>query len=374
MLNFRTAGESHGKALIALIEGVPAGLKLDVDEINAELARRQKGYGRGGRMLIEQDRAEILSGIRRGVTLGSPVTILIPNKDERIDSAPDVMVPRPGHADLAGALKYGTRDARDILERASARETAARVAAGSVAKQILARFNTRVFGHVISIGRAFCDCRALGSGDIAAIHASDVSCPDKKAAIRMRAEIDAAAKRKDTIGGVFELIAENVPPGLGSHVQWDSKLDGRIARALLSIQAVKGVEFGAGFASALIPGSRLHDAISKSGKKIVRGSNNAGGIEGGMSNGSDIIVRAAMKPIATLYSPLESVNLVTGKKSPASVERSDICAVPAACVVGEAALAFELARALLEKTGGDSIRECERNLNGYLKQIESLIG
>ena len=373
MLNFRTAGESHGKALIALIEGVPAGLKLDLDLINLELAGRQKGYGRGGRMLIEKDRAEALSGLRKGVTLGSPITLLIPNKDERIDSAPEVRVPRPGHADFAGALKYGTRDARDILERASARETAARVAAGAVAKQLLARFNVTVFGYVISIGRAFCDCR-FDISDISAIRASDVSCPDRKAAKMMRAEIDAAAKRKDTVGGVFELIAKNVPPGLGSHVQWDARLDGKIARAILSIQAIKGVEFGAGFASALIPGSRLHDPIRKSGKKMVRGSNNAGGIEGGMSNGSDIIVRAAMKPIATLYSPLESVNLVTGKKSPASVERSDICAVPAACAVGEAALAFELARALLEKTGGDSMREVERNLAGYLKQAAAMLG
>ncbi len=367
MLNFRTAGESHGKALIALIEGIPAGLKLDLDQINSELAERQKGYGRGGRMLIEKDRVEALSGLRKGITLGSPITLMIPNKDERIDTAPEVRVPRPGHADLAGALKYGTRDARDILERASARETAARVAAGAVARQLLSRFGITVFGYVISIGRVFCDCR-LNVSDIPAIRASDLSCPDKKAAKMMRAEIDAAAKRKDTVGGVFELIAKNVPPGLGSHVQWDLKLDGKIARSILSIQAIKGVEFGAGFASALIPGSRLHDSIVKSGKRIVRGSNNCGGIEGGMSNGSDIVVRAAMKPIATLYSPLKSVDLVTGKQSPASVERSDICAVPAACVVGEAALSFELARALLEKTGGDSIREVERNMNGYLKQ------
>ncbi|MEI7904231.1 MAG: chorismate synthase [Candidatus Firestonebacteria bacterium] len=372
MLSYMTAGESHGKALIALINGVPAGLALSEDFISLQLQERQKGYGRGGRMQIETDSAELISGVRKGITIGSPISILIKNRDFRIDEAPEIYIPRPGHADLAGALKYGHKDIRNVLERASARETAARVAAGAVAKAILSEFGIKVFGYVLSIGSAKTN-RIYALKDIKAISASVVRCPDINAEKKMKQVIDAATANKDTLGGVFEIRAVNVPAGLGSYAQWNTRLDGALAGALMSIQGVKGVEIGAGFRAASLFGSKHHDAILAFSKgKITRKSNNAGGLEGGLSNGSEIVVRAAMKPIATLYNPLASVDLRTKKKAKASIERSDICAVPAACVVGESVVAFELATALLSKCGGDSMAEVKRNFEAYLNAVKAL--
>ena len=408
-LRFLTAGESHGQALTAILEGMPAGLPLPADAIDAELARRQTGYGRGRRMKIEQDRVQILSGCRFGYTLGSPIALQITNRDwknweERMapqatagtegEEGPPgppewerVRSPRPGHADLAGALKYGHRDLRNVLERASARETAARVAVGAIAKVLLRRFGIDVGGHVVRIG----DVEAPGfRGDLEAMRqaaeASEVRCADPEASVRMIGEIERAKAQGDTVGGVFEIIAVGVPPGLGSHVHYDRKLDGRIAGALMSIQAMKGVEFGLGFEAARRFGSEVHDPIGyipypddwspDSPDRLAYGfthhRNNAGGIEGGMSNGEPIVVRVAMKPISTLYTPLPSVSFETKEELPASIERSDYCAVPAAVVVGEAFVAFELARAFLEKFGGDSIAEIDRNYRGYLEQLRSV--
>ncbi|MEA1960988.1 MAG: chorismate synthase [Bacillota bacterium] len=369
MLRYFTAGESHGPALTTIVEGMPAGLKLEPEYIDAQLARRQQGYGRGGRMKIEKDRVEILSGVRNGYTLGSPITFQIRNKDwenwkEYMGASNSdmetrrVSIPRPGHADLAGIGKYGHSDVRNILERASARETAARVAACTVARCLLEHYGIEIMGHVVQIGHVKVEVENLESIKNT-LSGSELLCGDPAAEEAMKKEIDAAREKGDSLGGVFEIIARGVPVGLGSHVQWDRKLDGRIAGAFMSIQAIKGVEIGVGFQAASLPGSKVHDEIFYDENKYVRGSNNAGGIEGGISNGQDIVVRAAMKPIATLYNPLRSVHLGSGESAEAAIERSDICAVPAAAVVGEAVLAFELANAFLEKFGGDSIIEID---------------
>lgn len=408
-LRYLTAGESHGQALTAILEGVPAGLRLVAEEIDQDLARRQQGYGRGRRMKIEQDRAQILSGCRFGYTLGSPITLQITNRDWKnwedkmaphpVDSVPDegvppgapewerVKSPRPGHADLVGALKYGHRDLRNVLERASARETAARVSVGAVAKRILSQYGIRIAGHVVSIGTVQAPSFA-GDLDrlVGAAENSEVRCADDDASQQMIAQIEQAKQKGDTLGGVFELVAIGVPPGLGSYVQYDRKLDGRLAGALMSIQAMKGVEFGMGFEAARRFGSEVHDPIgykpypidwsSSSPDRLGHGfyhhRNNAGGIEGGMSNGEPIVVRVAMKPISTLYTPLASVAFATKEILPASVERSDHCAVPAAVVVGEAVMAIELANAFLEKFGGDSIAEIDRNYRSYLEQLRNV--
>ena len=339
-IRFLTAGESHGKALVAIIEGIPAGLKLDGGFINKELARRMKGPGRGKRMKIENDLAEILSGVRLGKTLGSPITLVIKNKDYKIDTLGAVSFPRPGHADLAGALKFGETDIRNILERASARETAARTASGAVAKVLLGTFGMKFVSRTVTIG----------------------------------GEIEKAKSEGDTLGGIFEVIANGVPPGLGSFTQWRDRLDGNLARAVMSIPGVKGVEIGAGFSQALKRGSIVHDEIvySRKLRRFERLSNNAGGIEGGISNGENIILRAAMKPISTLMKPLMSVNIKTKKPGRAATERADVCVVEAAGVVAEAVVALEIARAFAEKFGGDSIVEMKRNYAEYLKQVKRM--
>jgi chorismate synthase len=391
MLRFLTAGESHGQALVAILEGMPAGLAIDFDEVTAELRRRQTGYGRGHRMAIESDRAQVLSGVRHGLTTGGPIALLIPNKDwenwqrtmavqsEAAADAPGVdrpvvTRPRPGHADLAGVVKYGHSDIRNVLERASARETAARVAVGAVARQLLRQVETEIVSHVVSIGSAslpdplavsFEEARAIR--DDSALH-----CVDEEVERLMIAEIDKAREAGDTMGGSFEVIAHGVPTGLGSHVQWDRKLDGRLGQALMSIQAIKAVGIGRGPAVATLPGSRIHDEIlpgtggrRSSGLSVSRPTNNAGGLEGGITNGEDLRVTAYMKPIATLMKPLRSVDLATMAVSPATVERSDVCAVPAAAVVGEAMVALVLADALSEKFGGDSVEELVANWNAF---------
>jgi chorismate synthase len=388
---FTTAGESHGPALAAVVEGLPAGVPVSAGEIDLELRRRQGGYGRGGRMRIESDRAEILSGVRHGQTLGSPVTLLIRNRDwanwtEAMSPGPvenegddeamrRVYFPRPGHADLVGALKYDRTDARDILERASARETAARVAAGSLAKRLLAETGITVGSHVVSIGGIVAaPVDELPEELNAASDPSPVRCLDPEAEGRMIDAIDAAKRAGDTLGGVVEVVVRGLPAGLGSHVSWDRKVDGRLAGALMSIQAIKGVEIGLGFEAAMRPGSRVHDAIRLDdavgrGGGYGRAGNNAGGLEGGITTGQPLIVRAAMKPISTLMQPLDTVDLRTGERAEAVRERSDVCAVPAAGVVAEAMVAMVLADALLEKVGGDSLAEVRRNLDAYLERI-----
>ncbi|MBA2670905.1 MAG: chorismate synthase [Gemmatimonadetes bacterium] len=392
MFRFVTAGESHGPALLSTIEGVPAGLAVESEYIDAELRRRQGGYGRGGRMRIESDRAEILSGIRHGETLGSPIALLIRNRDwenwtvamaaNRPDPFPDdaasrrVFLPRPGHADLVGVLKYDRTDARDILERASARETAARVAAGAVAKILLAALGVRIGSHVTSLGGIRAAVPDSLPDDLnGAADISPVRCLDPEAEAEMIDAIDAAKRAGDTLGGEFEVVARGLPPGLGSHVSWDRKLDGRLAGAMMSIQAIKGVEIGLGFGAAMIPGSAVHDAIvavqalAPSGG-YGRARNHAGGLEGGMTTGQPLVVRGAMKPISTLMTPLDTVDLRTGERGEAVRERSDVCAVPAAAVVGEAMVAIVLAEAMLEKFGGDSVSEIVRNQTAYLGRLE----
>lgn len=391
-LTFRTAGESHGRGLLALLEGVPAGLPLEVSrDVDPELRRRQGGYGRGRRMQIESDRAEVLSGIRLGETLGSPLALLVWNRDwENWQTAMSPLppeaggnpkalrphyLPRPGHADLVGVLKYDRRDVRDILERASARETAARVACGAVAKRILGIFDIRVESHVVSIGSVTTSQPETLPEDLnATADASPVRCLDAVAAARMMEEIDAAKEAGDTLGGTFEVVARNLPVGLGSHVSWDRKLDGRLAGAMASIPAVKAVDLGAGFEGAHRPGSEVHDPIVRDEGKartggMGRASNRAGGLEGGVTTGEPLVVRGAMKPISTLRKPLPSVDLRDGTAGNAAVERSDVCAVPAAAVVGEAMVALTLADAFLEKFGGDAMSEVARNFEGYLTYL-----
>ena len=397
MLRFETAGESHGECLVATLTGLPAGVPVSLDNVNHELWRRQQGYGRGGRMLIEKDEAEVRSGIRWGETLGSPVALGIENRDwknwtkkmsakaEDRDDKIAVTKPRPGHADLNGVLKYDRADVRDILERASARETVARTAVGSFAKQLLAPFGIRVMGYIRSLGGIAADFGALTFDEIyARSEDSPVRTADQQAEERMIALIEECKKEGNTLGGIFEVVTVGLPPGLGSHTQWDRKLDGRLAQALMSIQAMKGVEIGLGFDMARRRGSQVHDEIFFDPQKMVtegtprivptgfyRGSNNSGGTEGGMTNGAPLIVRVAMKPISTLMSPLQSVDLRSKKPADASVERSDVCAAPAAAVVGESVVAFEVAKAFLEKFGGDSLREIKRNFENYLEQIKN---
>jgi chorismate synthase len=385
MLRYLTAGESHGELLMGIIEGMPSGLLIRVTDIDRDLARRQVGYGRGNRMKIEKDSVKIYTGVRWGRTLGSPIGLVIRNKDWenwRDKMSPDPMFlntanpvtrPRPGHADLPGALKYGATDIRNILERSSARETAMRVAVGSVAKRLLAEFGIEVVSHVLSIGGVFSKVPKASSQEIRKrAEASELRCADHDAEKRMMKRIDQAMAAGDTLGGVFELIITGALVGLGSHVHWDRKLDGRLASALMSIQAIKGVEVGAGFGVANKPGSQVHDEISWSRKEgFYRKTNMAGGIEGGMSNGEDIVLRAVMKPIPTLYKPLRSVDMASKKPFKASIERSDACAVPAAGVVAEAAAAFEIASAMIEKFGGDSIEEMKRNYHGYDRHLKS---
>lgn len=380
MLRYLTAGESHGPALVAVIEGLPAGLALSAAYINTQLARRQSGYGRGARMKIEADVACFLSGVRGGITLGSPVAILIENKDwanwsqvmapeqdARVDQRV-VTRPRPGHADLAGVLKYGHGDIRNVLERSSARETAARVAVGTVARKLLAELGMEIIGHVLQIGGVAAAVDGLGPAELKErVAASGLLCADHRAEREMIAAIDQARHDGDSLGGIFEIRAGGVPPGLGSHVHWDRKLDARLAAALMSIQAVKGVEVGLGFAASARAGSQVQDEIFyEKGRGFYRRTNQAGGIEGGMSNGEEITLRSAMKPIPTLNRPLQSVDLISKKPLAAAVERSDVCAVPAACVVGEAVTAWELACACMEKFGGDSMEELQRHMDSYL--------
>jgi chorismate synthase len=390
MLRFLTAGESHGQALVATLDGCPAGLALDPEAINRQLKRRQGGYGRGRRMAIESDRAEWISGVRHGVTTGAPIALIVRNKDwvnwqqtMYVEPAmpegstgvvkPAVTRPRPGHADLAGAMKYGHEDIRDVLERASARETTMRVAIGGIARQLLSHFGIRIASHVTTIGDvsipagrvvSFAEAEALP--DDGPLH-----CVDAAAEERMKAAIDKAGKAGDTLGGAFEVIVTGLPVGLGSYVQWDRRLDGRLAQALCSIQAIKGCEFGLGFETARRPGSAVHDEIlfdTQAGFK--RTTNNAGGLEGGVTNGQPVIVRAAMKPLSTLRTPLKSVDLATKEAVEAVVERSDVCAVPAAGIVGEAMVAIVLADAFLEKFGGDSLEEVRRNYEAYLGSLK----
>jgi len=384
LLKWTTAGESHGPELVALVEGIPAGLPLLAADIDADLARRQRGYGRGGRMKIETDRVRFVSGVRGGETLGSPIGMILENRDfvnwsTRMDAAPFAETPepltraRPGHADLAGGLKYDRRDLRDVLERASARETAARVAVGGVCRKLLGLLGVEVFAHVVAIGPV----TASPAGDLAAMRdlarASDLACADEEAAARMREAIREAAHAGDTLGGIFEVVAIGVPPGLGSHTQWDRKLDGRLAQALMSIPAIKGVSIGLGFEAAGLPGSEVHDPIGYDATEGVftRPSNRAGGLEGGITNGMPVVCRAAMKPISTLRRALPSVDVRTKEAVSAAFERSDVCAVPAASVIGEAMVAITLAGAMLEKLGGDSLGEVQRNLEGYRAQLRS---
>lgn len=366
-LRYFTAGESHGQCLIGVLDGFPAGLKIDPDAINRDLARRQKGYGRGGRMKIEADQAEILSGMRLGETIGSPIALMVKNRDFKINELPPVTKPRPGHADLAGVIKYDRQDARDILERSSARETTVRVAIGAVCKLLLAEVSVEIVGHIVSLGAVQAKTDGLTFQEIRQrSEASEVRCVDPEAEKKMIEAVDAAKAQGDTLGGVFEIIATGCPVGLGSHVQWDRKLDANIARALMSIQAIKGVETGLGFEAARRFGSQVHDEILPGKEGVLsRASNNAGGFEGGMTNGQPVVVRAAMKPLSTLMKPMRSVDIKTKEEVKATVERSDVCATPAAAVIGEAVVAFELARALLDKFGGDSVSELKRNVESY---------
>lgn len=387
MLRFLTAGESHGPELVAMVEGVPAGFEVDIAKINSDLARRQKGYGRGGRMLIEKDEARPVSGIRFGKTIGSPITFIIENRDFKNwvkkmsadpadrDAAAPVTRARPGHADLAGVLKYNRDDIRDILERASARETTARVAIGALAKQILAPFGVSVLGYCASIGATEAKTpENLSIEELQRItEQSQVRVADAEAERKIITEIDECKKSGDTLGGIVEVIATGLPVGLGSHVQWDRKLDGRLAFALLSLQAAKGVELGIGFTAGRIRGSQLHDEIGydTQNKRFTRHSNNSGGTEGGMSTGEPLRVRVVFKPLSTLMRPLRSVDIHTKAEAVGAIERSDVCAIPAAAVIAETVVAFELAAAFLEKFGGDSLTEVTRNWQGYLDQVRN---
>ncbi|MDA5106861.1 chorismate synthase [Brevibacillus thermoruber] len=384
-MRYLTAGESHGPQLTAIIEGVPSNLPFSVEAINEQLARRQKGHGRGRRMQIEKDQVKVLSGVRHGYTTGAPITLVVENKDwthwqgimsaEPVEGAEEkrrVSRPRPGHADLNGAIKYHQRDMRNILERSSARETAIRVAVGAVARQLLAAFGIRIGGHVLQIGDVVAKRQDVTLDElIARSEESPVRCLDKEAEPRMMAAIDQAKQDGDSLGGIVEVIVEGVPIGLGSHVQWDRKLDGRLAQAIMSIQAFKGVEIGIGFAAAGLPGSQVHDEIVWSQDTgYSRKTNNAGGLEGGMTTGMPIVVRGVMKPIPTLYKPLMSVDIDTREPFSASIERSDSCAVPAASVVAEAVVAWEIARAMCEKFPSDSMDDMLENVRQYRAYTE----
>jgi chorismate synthase len=388
MLRFYTAGESHGQALLAFISGLPASLPVSVDFINHELHRRQLGYGRGGRQKIEKDRAEIFAGVRHGQTIGAPVALRIENRDwanwEKIlpveghlDAASNekkLVAPRPGHADLAGSQKFNFHDARYVLERASARETAARVAVGAIAKLLLRELGTEIASHTIQVGHVRLD-RSATWDEIRAVAAdldSPLRCVDAAVQEKMKADVDAANKAGDTVGGVFEVVAHHMPVGLGSHAQWDEKLDGRLAQAVMSIQAVKGVEIGAGIVAAGSFGSEVQDEISyeKVAKRFRRSSNRAGGLEGGITNGEDVIVRGYLKPISTLRRALGTADMVTKEPVQAAYERSDWCVVPAAGVAAEAMVALVLADAFLQKFGGDSLAETRRNFDNYARQID----
>jgi chorismate synthase len=388
MFRFVTAGESHGQALIAWISGVPSGVPIDFEFVQRELHRRQLGYGRGGRQKIEKDRVEFLSGVRHGQTIGAPIALRIENRDwanwEKalsIEKLPDsesaerrLTAPRPGHADLAGSMKFNLHDARYILERASARETAARVAAGTIAKLLLRQFECEVLSHVIAVGKARLP-RAATWTEIQAICEnldSPLRCVDAETEGQMKAEVDVVHRAGNTVGGIFEVVAHNVVTGLGSHAQWDEKLDARLAQAVMSIQAVKGVEIGAGIAAATSYGSEVMDEIgySHAAKQFTRSSNRAGGLEGGITNGQDVIVRGYLKPISTLRTPLGTVDMVTKQPISAAYERSDVCVVPAGGVAGEAMVSIVLAQAMVEKFGGDSLGEMRRNFDGYLRQLK----
>lgn len=390
MLRFLTAGESHGEALIAILTGMPAGLRMDFAYVDRELKRRMGGYGRGGRMKIESDTAHFLSGVRHGRTIGSPITLLIANRDWEnwkdalaVEDHPEarskyrpLAQPRPGHADLAGCLKYDFKDARYVLERASARETAARVAAGAVAKIFLKEFGIEVASHVIAVGRAALADGTVSFERILALRDREeivLNCADAEAEARMKEEVDAAIGARDTVGGVFEVVAHGVPPGLGTCAQWDERLDGLLAQAILSIQAVKAIEIGSGVENAARRGSEAHDPIGydREKKLFTRPSNRAGGLEGGMTNGQNVVLRAYVKPISTLRRPLESVDFRTREAVQAAYERSDVCVVPAAGVIGEAMVALILARALLDKFSGDSLQETRRNYQAYQEQIRN---
>ena len=395
MIRFTTAGESHGQSLVSILEGMPAGLPLVASDIDTQLARRQQGYGRGRRMQIESDAAEILSGVRAGETIGSPIALLIQNRDwknwrEIMDPAPRegdpdprkraVTRPRPGHADLTGLLKYDRQDARDILERASARETTARVAASAVCRKLLAEFGIAIGSHLVHLGGIDAERPASMPRDINAVaDESQLRTLDENAERLMIERIDAAKRNGNTLGGVCEIVADGLPVGLGSHVSWDRKLDGRLGQAMMSIPAVKGVEIGLGFEAARRAGSEVHDEIvAAPGRPLAgnvrRRTNRAGGLEGGMTTGEPLVVRVAMKPISTLMRPLETVDLATGAKAAAVAERSDVTAVPAMGVIAEAMMAFVLADALLEKFGGDSLSETRRNYDGYVSNVASRLG
>ncbi len=386
MVRFSTAGESHGQGLVIILEGVPAGLPISEDYIGVHLGRRQKGYGRGGRMLIEQDRAKIISGVRHGHTLGSPIGMTLENKDwanweeamavDPLEGEPQsprtqrITRLRPGHADLPGAMKYGFEDVRNVLERASARETAARVAAGAIAIKLLEEFGIQIHSHVLSIGSVIAE--PPNDIDWAAVEDSPVRCADPDAALKMAAEIDATKEAGDTIGGVCEITVENVPIGLGSHVSWDKKIDALISQALMSINAVKAVSIGPGWETAGQKGSEVQDVIlpvTDPDHPWQRSTNKLGGTEGGMTNGMPLVARFGIKPIPTMVTPLPSVDLDTGEEVLSHFERSDVCQAPPACVVGEAMVALVLADAFMEKFGGDSIPETKHNLEGYLKTV-----
>ena len=389
MLRFETAGESHGECLVATLLGLPAGVPISLEAVDRELWRRQQGYGRGGRMKIESDHARIVSGVRHSMTLGAPIAVILENKDwknwtealpvEDSEGAEDkkkpVTRPRPGHADLAGAIKYNFPDARYVLERASARETTARVAVGALAKAYLEEFGISVLSHVIGVGEARLD-RAARWEELVQLSQRDevlLNCVDPEAEQRMKAVVDHAYRTGDTVGGVFEVVAHGAPPGLGSHVAWDTRLDGKLAQAIVSIQAVKGVEVGFAAEGAAAFGSKVQDTIhyEREARRFTRGANRAGGLEGGMTNGEDIVVRGMLKPISTLRRPLESVDLTTREPALAAYERSDVCVVPAAGVMGEAMVAMVLASAMIEKFGGDSLTETRRNFEGYLEQVKN---
>ena len=384
MIRYLEAGESHGKGLVAIIEGLPAGIPIDLDEINQQLARRQGGHGRGGRMKIEKDKVELITGVRDGKTLGSPVTLMIHNRDwanwEQIMSAEPgaaidkktVTLPRPGHADLTGGVKYNHRDLRNVLERASARETAIRVAVGALAQNVLKQFGVELWSHVVSIGavQAKPDYSKLNQ----ALYDTPVYCTDQAAEQAMVKAIDEAKAQGDTLGGVVEVVVYGLPLGLGSYVQYDRKLDGKLAQAVMSIQAFKGVEIGMGFQAAAVPGSQAHDEIFyEAGRGFYHKTNRCGGLEGSMTNGEPVIVRGAMKPIPTLYRPLHSADFLTHQEGLASVERSDACAVPAAAIVMQNAVAWTILESFLEKFGGDHLDEVKRNYQSYLEYVKAVM-